>query len=473
MYEYPIVSSDHLSEASRKGRFGLGRKRRNPDEVPRAGAHEVWVYRVDGRYIVDRGELQREDDQVVRADLVSLVNVGEGVPITVDLAIPSAEASDFTVRVTFACTVTDPARVVRENLSARSTILAYLRRDSKLSHLALQYRMADLNRLRVDAAARVRAYAEVRPLNVDGMRMRLDGVDVLTPKDLEVFEAKRRQAESEYLLEEQKLGYRNTREMDAELHAQSLAERQQEGRHHAAQEEQLHTHVTSLRDQQHDQRLKAEQWEFARREIEFAFEAYGRDPIKALIYAQARGEINAKELAERMDADSKEQENYRRGLHSADREDDRKSVDFEREELREERRALRSERSLQSSQEREDRLRKMQEEREDRLRQAGEEREDRNKQLEMKLEILRELARKGHLDMVNVSVDKLVADISGASVTAPSNEQLADRSAAAPIEGPKADSPARDDEDGDRPDDADDADDDGIDLDVDVREEDD
>jgi len=74
--------------------------------------------------------------------------------------------------------------------------------------------------------------------------------------------------------------------------------------------------------------------------------------------------------------------------------------------------------------------------------------------------------------MVNVSVDKLVADISGASVTAPSNEQLADRSAAAPIEGPKADSPARDDEDGDRPDDADDADD-GIDLDVDVREEDD
>jgi len=471
MYEYPIVRSDHLSEPTRKGRFGLGRKRRNPDEVPRAGAHEVWVYRVDGHYIVDRGELQREDDQVVRADLVSLVNVGEGVPITVDLAIPSAEASDFTVRVTFACTVTDPARVVRENLSARSTILAYLRRDSKLSHLALQYRMADLNRLRVDAHARIRAYAEVRPLNVDGMRMRLDGVDVLTPKDLEVFEAKRRQAESEYLLEEQKLGYRNTREMDAEMHAQKLAERQQEGRHQAAQEEQLHTHVTSLREQQHDQRLKAEQWEFARREIEFAFEAYGKDPIKALIYAQARGEINAKELAERMDADSKEQESYRRELHSADREDVRKAEDFEREELREERRALRSERALQSSQEREDRLRQMQEEREDRLRQASEDREDRNKQLEMKLEILRELARKGHLDMVNVSVDKLVADISGASVTAPSHEQLADRGAAAPIEAPKADSPARDDAKDDRPDD--DADDDGIDLDVDVREEDD
>jgi len=463
MYAYPIVSCDHLSAPASRGFLGMGRKRRNPDELPRAGAHEVWVYRVDGRYIVDRGELQREDDQVLRADLVSLVNMGVGVPISVDLAIPSAEANDFTVRVTFACTVTDPGRVVRENLSAHSTILAYLRRDSKLSHLALDYRMSDVNRLRRDAAARVRAYAEVRPLDVSGMQMWLVGVDVLTPKDLETFEAKRRQVETEHLLDAQKRGYRQNREIDDELHTQNLAGRQREGRHQMDHEEQEHSHVSSVRQQRHEQRLQAEQWEFARREIEFAFDAYGRDPVKALIYAQARGEINAKELAERMDADGKEQQAYTHGQLDLDREDDRKALDFDREETREERRAAREERVQQSREQREDRLRESREAREDRLRDSREEREDRNKQLELKLEVLRELARKGHLDMVNVSVDQLVADISGAAVTAPNHDQLADRSTAAPIEGPKNGGAHS----------AGDGDEDGIDLDMDVREEDD
>ncbi|HLL67534.1 MAG TPA: hypothetical protein VK453_17750 [Micromonosporaceae bacterium] len=463
MYAYPIVSSDHLSAPANRGFLGMGRKRRHPDELPRAGAHEVWVYRVDGRYIVDRGELQREDDQVLRADLVSLVNMGDGVPISVDLSIPSAEASDFTVRVTFACTVTDPGRVVRENLNAHSTILAYLRRDSKLSHLALEYRMADVNRLRRDAAARVRAYEEVRPPDVSGMQMRLVGVEVLTPKDLETFEAKRRQVDSEHQLEAQKRGYRQSTEIDDELHTQNLTGRQREGRHQADQEEQEHSQVSSVRQQRHEHRLQAEQWEFARREIEFAFDAYGKDPVKALIYAQARGEINAKELAERMDADNKEQQAYRQKQFALDRDDDRKALEFDREDTREDRRVAREEKARQAREAREDRLRESKESREDRLRDSSEEREDRNRQLELKLEVLRELARKGHLDMVNVSVDQLVADISGAAVTTPKHEQLAERNAAAPIEGPKSDG-----SDG-----TGDGDDDGVDLDMDVREEDD
>ncbi|WFE39357.1 hypothetical protein [Micromonospora sp. WMMD998] len=462
MNAYPIVRSEHLDPPASRGMFGLGRKRREAGDLPRAGAHEVWVYRVDGQYVVDRGELSPEHDQVVRADHVSLVNVAEGVPVTADLTLPSAAAFDFTVRVTFACTVTDPARAVREDMNAGAAILAYLRRDSKLGHLALTYHMDDLNALRRDATARIRAYTEVKPPDVRGMRMSFVGVEVLTPQEKAAFEEQRRKAETEHLLETQRRGYRYDDEIDDERHAQHLAGRRREGKHLAEQEEQEHTHVAAVRQQRHEQRLQAEKLEFARREVEFAFEAYGTDPVKALIFAQASGEIDARQLAEQMQLVSKEREAYERDQAQLDREDARRALDWTRQDSTQRRREDREDRRERERQEREERLERDREKREDKRVRRREQREDRNRQLEMKLEVLRELAKNGHLDMVNVRVDQLVADLSGTdrALTAPERDELTADSAV-PIESGKNDE-RKGDDDGE-----------AIDVDVEVREEDD
>lgn len=458
---YPVVRTEFLPDAASRGLFGLGKKRRDAAELPKAGAHEVWVYRVEGRYVVNRGELARDDDDVVRADCVSLVNVSRGVPVTVEMTIPSAEASDFTVRITFACTVTDPALVVRENVQASEVILAYLQRDSKLAHLALDLRMGDLNRLRRETTARIRAYTEVKPPDVHGLDLRFLGVEVLTPPDLEQLEKKRRAAEAEHTLSRQRIGYTQDDELDAERHSQGLAGRRRGGRHAADRADQDHAHQQARKEQQHAQRLQAEQLEFARREVEYAFDAFGGDPLKALIFAQAKGEIDAKELAERMVADERDRVEYTRRQGDLDREDDRLQITWTREEKAKALFADRGEQHEEASHRRQMELERVRAEREDARERRREEREDRHKQLDMQLDVLRELAKRGHLDMINVQVDKLVADIYGGgalAVTQPDREALPE----AEKTGPAKDG----NDDGEN-------DDDPIDIDIESKDEDD
>ncbi|MEU6025312.1 hypothetical protein [Micromonospora sp. NPDC047134] len=415
---YPVVRTEFLQDTPSRGFLGLGKKRRNAEELPKASAHEVWVYRVDGRYVVNRGELARDDDNVVRADCVSLVNVSRGMPVTVEMTIQSAEASDFTMRVTFACTVTDPAMVVRENVQASEAIRAYLQQDNKLSHLALNLRMADVNRLRREATGRIRAYTEVKPPEVHGLDLRFLGVEVLTPPDLEQFEQRRREAEAEAALKKQRIGFSRDDEIDAERHAQNLAGHRRGGRYAAEQADQEHDQERALKEQRHNQQLQAEQLEFARSEVQYAFDMFGGDPMKALIFAQARGEIDAKDLAERMVADERDRIEYTRRQGELDRDDDRLQITWAHEEKT---KALDAARERQREESSHDRLMELEEKRaarEDAREIRRENREDRHKQLDMQLDVLRELAKRGHLDMINVQVDKLVADIYGGGALA-------------------------------------------------------
>lgn len=178
MTSYPVVRSEFL-DTPRAGIPGWGRRQRSPDELPQRAAHHAVVYRVDGRYVLGSG-----DADVVGADRVSLVDVRREVPVTVEMSIPSADAGEFHLRVTFACTVTDPVAVVRENVQAAQSILDYLQRDSRLGRLGLDLRMEEVNRLRRDVSARVRAYTEVIPPDVRGLDVRLLAVEVPAPPDL-------------------------------------------------------------------------------------------------------------------------------------------------------------------------------------------------------------------------------------------------------------------------------------------------
>lgn len=117
---YPITGGGPLEPAPKRGFLGLGRRYRDGSEVPKADAHQVLVYRVDGDYLVDRGRLGSSDEQVVNATHVSVVDMRRSAQVVVELPIPSRDASDFMMRVTFACTVTDPLVVVREGINAAS-----------------------------------------------------------------------------------------------------------------------------------------------------------------------------------------------------------------------------------------------------------------------------------------------------------------------------------------------------------------
>lgn len=480
MSGYPVVRTEFLKDAPSRGVFGLGRKRRDAEELPKADAHEVWVYRVDGRYIVNRGELARDDDTVVRADCVSLVNMSRGAPVTVEMTIQSAEATAFTMRITFACTVTDAALVVKGNVQASESILAYLQRDGKLAHLALNLRVGDLNQLRREATARIRAYTEVRPPDVQGLDLRFLGVDVLTPPDLEQFEKRRRDAEAEHSLKRQRVGYNQDDELDAEQHSQGLAGRRRGGKHAAERADQDHAHAQAAREQQHSQRLQAESLKFARDEVEFAFEAFGGDALKALIFAQAKGEINAKELAERMAADERDRVEYTRRQGELDREDDRLQIAWAREQKAkglaagrdEDREDANHQRLMElenARADREDVRDQRREDRQDARDRRREEREDRHKRLDMQLDVLRELAKRGHLDMINVQVDKLVADIYGGeapAVTQPDRKELPETEKPAELETERA-APAEDGKDGGE------NDDDPVHIDIESKDEDD
>ncbi|MEV6526356.1 RNA polymerase sigma factor, partial [Longispora sp. NPDC051575] len=113
---YPIITQQYLNPVPDRGFLGMGKKVRALDEVPKPHAHQVLVYRVGGRYVLDSSRLGMESEDVLAADHVTLVDVGRDRPVTVRLTIPSAEAADFTLQVTFVCTVNDAVRVVQNNL---------------------------------------------------------------------------------------------------------------------------------------------------------------------------------------------------------------------------------------------------------------------------------------------------------------------------------------------------------------------
>ena len=91
-------------------------------DLPRPDAHHELVYRVSGRYVLDRTVCRGNDDRVMNATHVSLVDTRRNAPVTVGFWIPSGDAASFEVTVTFICTVTDAVAVVRDGVDAQETL---------------------------------------------------------------------------------------------------------------------------------------------------------------------------------------------------------------------------------------------------------------------------------------------------------------------------------------------------------------
>jgi hypothetical protein len=178
---YPIVAQHELDDPDRRGPLGL-MKRRKLEDIPKIKPHEVLVWRVGSRYIMDRRELRAHDETVVHASSVSVVSVRPDTEVEVSFLIDAQDAAEFTVKVTFICSVLDPVVVVRDGqVNAADALIAYLRGYQDLFNLGLEHPIREVNKLRTKMAIQVKSYMTLRPPKIPGMEITSATVQIETP----------------------------------------------------------------------------------------------------------------------------------------------------------------------------------------------------------------------------------------------------------------------------------------------------
>ncbi|MBF9129464.1 hypothetical protein I0C86_10855 [Plantactinospora sp. S1510] len=385
---YPVVEHRSLNPPPKRGPMGLGRRFRQLGEVPRPQGHQVLVYRVDGQYVLDGDGLRLDDELVLTATHVSLIDMRRDAQVMVLLMIPSRDDSEFALQVTFSCTVTDAVTVVRDGVVDAEVLLrGYLKSHSKIFELGLDYALTQLNAVRRVATAQVRAYATVKPLIVPGLRVQLASVELLTPEEFRKLGADLRTQDMENRLTQERMRFEQERERIAREHEQSLEAQRRE--------------FERLMRQENDTPIV--------------------DPREAIWLAYTEGKLDTREMQQQLaeledrkftrDQQAEEmQREERRQQQAWDREKERLDIEA---------------RTRAAEVDAGNRQQERQWAREGQARAEQHARDNQIRQLDTKLEVLRELAKRGQLDWVNVNVDQLVADlvptaaqISGAEVPA-------------------------------------------------------
>lgn len=378
---YPIVVQYELDDPVRRGPLGLG-KRREHDDIPKIKPHEVLVWRVGGRYIIDRRELKVHHDTVVRASSVSVVSIRPDTEVEVSFVIDSEDGLEFTVKVTFICSVVDPVVVVRDGQgNAADALLAYLRGYQDLFNLGLEYPIKKINKVRTKMSTEVKAYLTLRPPKIPGMEVTSATVQIETPAVL---------ADIGKLTNEHQI------ELEIEDHEARLDSRRQD-------------HLLKKADR---------------------MGAIGHDPEAALNLAYADGGVGSPEYADQI------QQREESRLHR-DRMDKIAAM-TRRHEIKDRHDQWEYEDRLQAHEERKAKLEwkraQIEANRQD-------EQEARRAQVNANIELLKMYAANGHLDTHNADIEDLIRRIHGdhpARLTAEDRPELTDGQAPeAP--GPEAD----------------------------------
>jgi hypothetical protein len=401
---YPISDQRPLQEVAKRGPMGLRRSRRDPDELPPVAASQVLVYRVGGEYVVDNGRRGLDDEQVVGASHVSVVDLTRNTPVRVELGIPSAEASEFTVQVTFLCTVTDATTVVREGQhDAGVFLLNYLRSHHRVFELGLDHKLSAINTVRRDVQAQVQAYTQLKPPTIPGMSVALASVEVRTPEELVEYYGKLRGLEFDQVIAAG--GERNT---------QLLARMRR-----------LHEQEQERQRQAYEQELARRQREFALREFAEVSQVVGDDPLKAAMYAHTRGELTTTELAAQLQAAKDRDRADAAEWAALVRQDRRQDLEWDRTREHERELAEREERRLQLEWDRDRAHEREVEARDERLRKEASERDERLEALKVRLDVLKEVAKHGHLDEIYIDVERLIRNLAGSETVTPALDATA------------------------------------------------
>jgi hypothetical protein len=383
------------------------------DELLKPDAHHVLVYRVDGQYVLDSDRMQPTDERVINATHVSMVDVRRNAPAVVRLTIPSADAADFEVVVTFTCTVTDPVAVVRGGVDAREALWSYLMAHNRIFELGLDYPLSEVNDVRRAVSAQVTAYVTIKPPAVPGMSVSIASVEVTNPEFLTDLEEKSRWKRVEAQLAEREQEHQHRLRAGQLLNDHSIESVQQEHKHRM--DDRVHTRDRGkdVADAQHQQTLAKERAQFEREQFEETMKTIGDDPRRALTAAFVSGRIDATTLSEQL-----------RQLDDKDRAAKLEELALERAERRlelaakrEDKQLKREERLRQEEQLRAKEQRLAEQDREDRLRDEENSRQDERERFQWRIKLLQQAAEKGHFDMVNLHADRLYAEVVGLELT--------------------------------------------------------
>jgi hypothetical protein len=343
MTNYPIIDQRSLRKASRRGPMGLVPPRREASELPLPNAHEVVVYKTAGTYIVDDGRSRTSDEHVVNATNITVVDMREDAPVTVQATIPSAGAAEFVVRVTFLCTVKKPEEVVEAGLQdITDSLTQYLIKHQPLFHLGEDYHLEHITAVRHNVTSEVKAYFSVRPARFRGLEVKLGNIQVMTPDELRTKQREREleglltseQQQQEHRLAQQKAELDESRrrneeefELERRRHEQDVAQMQQKYLHMQEQfQQQLEKQKLS-----HDQIIRSQSFNHAAEEAIKLKGALGAgDAEMTTVFAGAMGERSISETADSLNA-------HRDQLREQEAEDAIRKEDWTHEQARYER----------------------------------------------------------------------------------------------------------------------------------------
>jgi hypothetical protein len=433
---YPIVSQRQLKEPPRGGMWGLRGPRRPESEMPALNPHEVRVYRVGGQFIVDDGRRGPDDNRVVNATSVSVVNMRRGADVGATFEIASKDAAKFTVQVNFVCSVVDPVTVVRDGQTdANESLLAYLKGYQPLFELGLKHPLAEINAVRREAGLHVKAYMTIRPPEIPGMSIALANVQVMTPQELAEHEVRRRKEGREQSLAAERVRGEQTLKQQRQQGEHVLKEQQQEGDQVLKERQQVGDKVLRQRQEAGDQLAKLKQQEnehllgvrerqHGLDELGSVAEAIGNDVRLALLLAYSRREVSADDVAQRLRQLDEEDRQHAREVKDAKRLAREKAEEIVRADAKEKAAIDREDTRGADAIKRADTLRELEWARDDKRdttkydramgeRAADEARELHRQKVEVELEIMREFTKRGLLDNYYVNADDMMRRLRG------------------------------------------------------------
>ncbi|MCX4661295.1 hypothetical protein OG711_19275 [Streptomyces uncialis] len=445
---YPLVEQRVYGRPGRRRGLLTSRPTRADDELPLLAPHHVRVFRTGEDYIADPGRLHADDPLVVTASSVTVVNCRVGVPVVVELPVPSADQGSFTARITFDCTVVDAPSVVRDGVTdVHELLLGYLRSVPGLVEDGADQPIGETTGTRDRIDARLTGYQEMTSDVVSGLRIVASGVEVLTPEEFaaHVEEVKRARLAADKARVEAELAAQQARaehEQRMRAEKQRIEAAREEERHRAelaALEERhrqefenmrtVYEQAAGSRTQEHELLLQARANGFQRNQAHEDITSVGDDPVATDFLALRSGGLTAAEIAERRRADEERrdtraeevaalQREYLAKREAMDRDDARAQLErddrrheLNREDQRTDATADREERSRRWFQRREDRERRRLENREDARTQRQEHQEWRDRVLKVQHDLTARAISRGHGDDRPVDVGALISNV--------------------------------------------------------------
>jgi len=307
---YPLV--DERPYGRPQNRVGRFRKRyvRSDGDLPGLAAHHVRVFRIGDRYIEEHGLAGPEDETVVNASSVTVVDCRVRVPVVAELELPSSGVDVFTLHITFLCTVRNAGTVVRDGVTDAANLLkGYVREIPGLDDEAADLPTTEVAQVRRKVEARLTAYLEMRPPALSGLEVVFSELVVLSPEDL----ATHLRVMEKGALERQRELFEAERVREREESLQRYKLMEERHRQELARLETDYAEQLRARTQNQNLTLTAQRNDFRRAETVEDLRIIGNDPAAADLNAVNAGDMNTTEYADRLRGREERELDRRRG----------------------------------------------------------------------------------------------------------------------------------------------------------------